>query len=120
MPVLLLTMPPLMVGSALVLPTPMALPALPPLLMAPRLTAPPLAPAVATPPLPAEAVNCANTSSLMVKLLPHVPSPPASAPTEPAVVRIVALRGQTTGRFVRVSPDNPAYRENQAQNRKVS
>src|SRR5690242_1289341 len=67
MPVLLLIVPPLTPTSPpQVSPTPMALPALPPELMAPRLAAPPLAPEVATPPLPAEAVNCANSSSLMM------------------------------------------------------
>src|SRR5690242_20491130 len=55
MPVVLATVPPLMVGSLFVLPTPMALPALPPELTSPVLMAPPLAPAVATPPLPADA-----------------------------------------------------------------
>src|SRR5690349_7192160 len=83
MPVLLLTEPPLMVGSLFVLPTPMALPALPPLLMLPRLTAPPLAPAVATPPLPAAAVNCAKSSSLMEKTLPLFPVVPSAASLGP-------------------------------------
>src|SRR5689334_5421028 len=68
--VLLETEPPSTDTPPTVSPTPMALPTLPPLLMSPRLTAPPLAPAVATPPLPADAVNCAKSSSLILDTLP--------------------------------------------------
>src|SRR5689334_25430423 len=88
MPVLLLTEPPLMVGSLFVLPTPMALPALPPLLRLPRLTAPPLAPELAAPPLPAEAVNCPNPSSftsstlLVVSSLQRARQPAAQSPSD--------------------------------------
>src|SRR6476660_7991617 len=46
--------------------------------MSPRLTAPPLAPAVATPPLPADAVNCAKSSSLIPKHPPRVAPDPST------------------------------------------
>src|SRR5690242_10085176 len=91
MPVLLLIVPPLTPTlPPQVSPTPIALPALPPELMLPRLAAPPLAPAVATPPLPAEAVNCANSSSLMMVPSQLRPWPPDASPTDAAVVGIVA------------------------------
>src|SRR5690348_17078582 len=84
----------------------MALPALPPLLTSPMLTAPPLALAVATPPLPADAVNCPNSSSLMTVAPPALPA---------AVGRVLVARPLARGRTMTIAAGRGVARSKPAQ-----